>query len=407
MNMANSLHSFGSRLRVTILATEWGSSKGALSSINRELAIQLAKFPEVEITFFLPKCSEEGKHEALSHNIRIVEAAPRIGYEEIYWLSFPPDDLQIDVIVGYGVELGRQGQVIRESHKCKWFQIVDTVSGELKMDRTPTKKREKYETELELGRMADFVLGLGQKTSDALRACFRWCQKAQTVLDITPGVFDNFVNVKHDAEDREWCGVLVFGRGDAEDFHLKGFDIAGKAVAQLHDARLYFFGAPEGKQEEVVVRFLECGIPANRLIVRSFHERHDSLKRLFCEVDLVLVPSRAEEFGLAGQLAFSAGLPVLVSRTSGFGEALRQVPFGRSCVIDSDDTEVWAQAMKNIWNKDRELRLAEAEVLRSSYQEKYSWAKQSQGLVEKMISITNGMIVKGTLSRWQNLKKSG
>ena len=30
-------------IRVTILASEWGSSKGGLSTINRELAIQLAK----------------------------------------------------------------------------------------------------------------------------------------------------------------------------------------------------------------------------------------------------------------------------------------------------------------------------------------------------------------------------
>ena len=32
-------------------------------------------------------------------------------------------------------------------------------------------------------------------------------------------------------EERKQRSVLVFGRGDAEDFKLKGFDIAGKAVA--------------------------------------------------------------------------------------------------------------------------------------------------------------------------------
>ena len=52
----------GSRkLKVTILASEWGSTKGGLSTINRELAIQLAKFSYVEVTFFLPKCSDEDK----------------------------------------------------------------------------------------------------------------------------------------------------------------------------------------------------------------------------------------------------------------------------------------------------------------------------------------------------------
>ena len=110
-----------SKVKVTVLASEWGSSKGGLSTINRELAIRLAKFPEVEITFFLPQCSEQDKKEALSHNIAIVEATRRPGYEELEWLSFPPEDLQIDVIVGHGVKLGRQAQVIRESRKCKWY----------------------------------------------------------------------------------------------------------------------------------------------------------------------------------------------------------------------------------------------------------------------------------------------
>ena len=39
-------------IKVTILASEWGSSKGGLSTISRELAIQLAKFPNVEVTVF-------------------------------------------------------------------------------------------------------------------------------------------------------------------------------------------------------------------------------------------------------------------------------------------------------------------------------------------------------------------
>ena len=87
-------------IKVTILASEWGSSKGGLSTISRELAIQLAKFPNVEVTVFLPKCFDGNKAEALSHGISIVEAERLVGYhEELDWLSFPPENLQIDVVV--------------------------------------------------------------------------------------------------------------------------------------------------------------------------------------------------------------------------------------------------------------------------------------------------------------------
>ena len=48
-------------MKVAILASEWGSSKEELSILNRELAIQLAKCPEVEITVFLPQCSQKDK----------------------------------------------------------------------------------------------------------------------------------------------------------------------------------------------------------------------------------------------------------------------------------------------------------------------------------------------------------
>ena len=40
------------KVKVTILASEWRLSNGGLSTINRELAIQLDKFTEMEINFF-------------------------------------------------------------------------------------------------------------------------------------------------------------------------------------------------------------------------------------------------------------------------------------------------------------------------------------------------------------------
>ena len=86
----------GSRkLKVTILAYEWGSTKGGLSTINRELAIQLAKFPYVEVTFFLPNCSHEDKKAAASHGISILQAATPPGFDVLDWLSFPPENFMI------------------------------------------------------------------------------------------------------------------------------------------------------------------------------------------------------------------------------------------------------------------------------------------------------------------------
>ena len=385
------------KVQVTILASEWGSSKGGLSTINRELAIQLAKCPEVEITFFLPKCSQEVVKLALQHNVKVVEASRRPGFEELEWLTFPPEYLQVDVIVGHGVKLGKQAQIIKERKNCKWIQVVHTDPEELGMFKNYSnpisKGEEKHKTEVELCEMADLVLGVGPKLSEAFRSYLRGCQKDKSVVDFTPGIFKEFFSVRQVVEERKQRNVLVFGRGDAEDFELKGFDIAGKAVAALEHTRLVFVGAPDGKREEIATRLTGCGVPTNRLRVRGFMGDRESLKRLFQEVDLVVMPSRTEGFGLAGLEALSAGLPVLVSRNSGFGEALCSVPFGSSFVVNSEDPTDWTAAISKIWAKDRKSRLEEVETLRDSYDKKYNWAKQIKDLLHKMISWTDGMNV--------------
>ena len=375
------------KVQVTILASEWGSSKGGLSTINRELAIQFAKCPEAEITFFLPKCSQEDKKLALQHDVKIVEASHRPGFEELEWLSFPPEHLQIDVIVGHGVKLGKQAQIIKERKNCKWIQVVHTDPEELGMFKNYcnpfSKGEEKQITEVELCEMADLVVGIGPKLSEAFRSYLRGCKKDISVVDLTPGIVEEFVSVIQDIEERKQRSVLVFGRGDAEDFELKGFDIAGKAVAALQDTRLVFVGAPDGKHEEIAKRLTGCGVPA------GFIEDRESLRRLFQEVDLAVMPSRTEGFGLAGLEALSAGLPVLVSHKSGFGEALGIVPFGSSFVVNSEDPTDWTAAITKVWAKDRKSRLDEVETTRDSYDKKYNWAKQIEDLLD-MISRIHG-----------------
>ena len=385
----------GSRkLKVTILASEWGSTKGGLSTINRELAIQLAKFPNVAVTFFLPRCSDEDKKAAKSHDISILEATRRPGYDELDWLSFPPKHRTIDVVVGHGAKLGRQAQFICNSHKCKWVQVVHTDSEELGMYKCYEKPietgEEKHRTEVDLCKMADFVVAVGPKLTEAFRVYLN--SRTKDVFKFTPGVFADFRSVQPVALKRKQCRVLVFGRGDAEDFELKGFDIAARSVAALSDSFLYFVGVPQGKHEEIAKRFVDLGIPKHRQKVRRYLDSREDLKQLFCEVDLVLMPSRTDGFGLTGLEALSAGLPVIVSKNSGFGEALGSALSGSLFVVDSEDPSAWSAAIKGIWDKGRKQQLKEVKNVRGSYAKKYSWSKQCKSLIEKMFKlVVDGM----------------
>ena len=250
---------------------------------------------------------------------------------------------------------------------------------------------EKHQVEVELCQMADFVVGVGPKLADAFRKYLGFCKKHENVFEFTHGIFDDFSSVQHVPDERKQCSVLVFGRGDDKDFKLKGFDIAAKSIADLSDTDLVFVGTPDKNHEEIAKRFVDFGIPEKRLRVKGYMNSRESLKQLFCRVDLVLMPSRTGGFGLTGLEALSARLPVIVSKNSGFGEALGSVHSGSYFVIDSEDHSAWIAVMKEVWNKNRKSRLDEIKALRGSYSERYSWYKQCKSLIEKMFELVDGM----------------
>ena len=382
-------------IRLLLLASEWGSKRGGLSTFNRELAIQLAKHSDVQVSVFVPRCDQEEKDAALKKKVTLIQAKIRPGFhDETKLLCFPPKELPIDCVIGHGVVLGHQAQVIQENRDCKWVQFVHTDPEELGMFKdypdAISRAEKKHRDEVDLCVMADCVVAVGPKLEDAYSHYLRHSKKDQNLFVFTPGIFSEFDNAVQSKQERGKCRVLAFGRGDAEDFSLKGFDIAAEAVSKLKDAHLIFVGAPDKKQEEVASRLKDCNVPPDRLRVRTYIETRERLKNQFSEVDLAIMPSRTEGFGLVALEAMSAGLPILVSNNSGFGEVLKKVRHGSQCVIDSDDAEEWKKNIEKVWNKDRELRLEEAEDLCNSYGKKYSWEKQCSVLVEKIKSMLNG-----------------
>ena len=382
-----------SKIKVTILASEWESSNhGEIAIFSKQLALQLAKIPELEITTFLITCSEKDRKEALRNNVKIVEAKRRPGFDESIWLNFPPEHLQIDIIIGHGVELGCQAQIIKESKKCIWVQLVYTDLDEQNIFKSSAnataKGQENHSTEIELCEMADLVVAVGPKLCEAFRTYLRQSKTNQSVVDFTPGIFAEFKTVTQSPDERKYCNVLVFaGCADEDDFELRGIDIACKAVSTLSDTRLMFAGVPDALNEKLEQKVTECGVSRRLFRVRRSVQNREELKKLFYEVDLVLMPSRSDGFGFTCLEALSAGVPVLASKNTGFGEALSKVPFGLSFVISSEDSKVWAAAIEKVREKDRQSRLEEAKRLRISYEKKYDWAKQTRDLCEQIVSL--------------------
>ena len=392
-------------LHVTLLGGEWSSSAGGLSTINRELAIHLSNHSAVKVSLLVPDeaCKPEEIREAAGYGITIVEAKERTAYDRLDWLISPPKDHVMDIVVGHGVKLGRQVQFIRDSAQfpnCKWVQVVHTAPEDLskyKCYSDPISKGEtKHESEVELCKLADLVVPVGPKLKEAYTSYLQRCKTDQDVLSITLGLFQrgfgDLVAKQDPNEDGEFK-VLLFGRGDDEDFELKGYNIAAKAFTDQRlknkPYHLSFVGAPERKQEEVREKLLQRGIADAQLTVRKFIQSRDRLKDLLCEADLAIMPSKSKGFGLAAFEALSAGLPILVGSRSGFAKALENVLIGFTCIVNSDDPGKWAEAIEAVRTRHR-MRLEEIKSLRACYGEMYSWKEQCEALVNRMWKMSHG-----------------
>ena len=374
------------------MSAEWkASSDGDLTTINRELAIQMAKHPNVEVSVFLPQCSEEDKRDADSYNVKLIEAVKLSGFEPVDWLASVPDGHAIDCILGHGVALGRLIPLIKKnpnySH-CKWIQVVHTAPEEIGMYKNISEGQQMQQTEIELCEMADQVVTIGPKLTDAYE---NQLGKGK-VFNLIPSILTEFSDVQQASNERRTFCVLVTESGDSEDFDVKGYDIAVKAIANLKDKsyQLKFASKQRGKEDELKRKLLQCGIDSNQLIISSFDENRKTSANLFSMVDIAILPSKTEGFGLSALKAISAGLPVLVSGNSGIAEALKEVPNGSQCIVDSEDPADWARAIKVVRNKKRNVRLREAKILRGNYLQQFSWEEHCDFLVTKMCNLAFG-----------------
>ena len=113
----------------------------------------MAKHPNVEVSVFLPQCSEEDKKDADSYNVKLIEAAKLGGFEPVDWLASVPQGHAMDCVLGHGVALGRQIQLIKRNSNyshCKWIQVVHTAPEEIGMYKNISEGQQKQQTEIEL-----------------------------------------------------------------------------------------------------------------------------------------------------------------------------------------------------------------------------------------------------------------
>ena len=401
---------------VMFLCDEWKSSKGGLSTFNREFAINLAKTTtdSMEIHCYVSKSDDRDREDARQHGVNIITARSVPGSTDpLDRLKIPPPELpHPDIVIGHGRKFGTSACLIVRATKCKWFQFVHVFCEDLgKYKKTAVaatdtieENEKKHKMEIELCEAADAVVAVGSR----LQEKYSRSLPNVKVEIITPGIFEKFSSESQLAIDRSVVrkfNVFMFGRASFEDLTLKGYDIVANAIGSLGKKfELTFVGSSPGEHQKVEEWFLEktC-ITRNQLTIRGFCSEQDELRAMFHQSDLVALPSRTEGFGLVALEAISAGIPVLVSGESGIAEALQEVEGGKSVIVESDDdANEWAQRIKGVSSQSPEERKTSAVQLRENYKKIYSWSTECdrfKRMIENLhvVENANGMLTAFTV----------
>ena len=384
-------------VNILFVCDEWNSSKGGLSTFNREFAINLAKVSKDDLAIHCYVCqsSESDREDARNNGVNIITAKNILGISDgLEWLRLPPSELpHPDVVIGHGRKFGTPAYFIRQIKKCKWVQFVHVFCEDLgKYKQTDTntqtdaveENEKKHKQEINLCKAANAVVAVGSR----LQQKYSRCLPDTKVHIITPGILDKFVglsdqklaNASHSSDE---FSVFVCGRGSYEDLPLKGYDIIANVLGSLGvKFKMTFVGSPEGQHSNIMDWFLQnTSITRRQLTVRGYCNQ-DEVKEMFYAADLVAMPSRTEGFGLIALEAISAGVPVLLTSESGIARVLEQVYNGTSVIVESEDLEEWSQKIRTLSEMTLTERLDSAMKLRESYNKAFPWDTQCENFKE-------------------------
>ncbi|XP_078348956.1 D-inositol 3-phosphate glycosyltransferase-like [Oculina patagonica] len=374
-----------------VMATD---ALGWNTTTNRLLALALAKDKRLRFRGFVPK-DTAGRQTELASQIELLEYENIDGDSPIdhELLDFPPDSLHMDYFImhSFTPELEKQAERICQARKCKWIHVAHTVSG---LDREKIFKDAGIvirNIHKPVEQKADLVVTIGPKVAEAYRDALRPCGKEANVIGLTPPIFPEFNGVHqiHEHQDKVFV-IFMDSSYPGAYFNSKGCDIAIKAFLSLPDMsyHLLFAVRDGGDTSELTKTALDEGIPKNQFTVKPFSHFPKSWATCFDDfyVDVVIMPSRIEGFGLSGLYAISANIPVLVSKHSGLAMALKTLPSGANHVVESDEPQIWAERISAIRAKKPAIRALKAEQLKNEYKDKFNWEDQCNILVERMIT---------------------
>lgn len=400
------------RRTILAVATEWKSLHGGISTLNRDLCTALAALGHA-VVCLVPEASEAEINDATTVKVKLVGCPQSVGITGIdCMLLCQVEDIggKPDLVIGHDHITGRFARALATRFSAKYVHFLHTIPQEnegLKTPRADTPRdvldgETKLEKQLKLANEANLVVAVGPRIKNSF---LMEAIDPPRVCVLVPGLSPELLKLTPDPSNlpRNTC----FMSARMEDALVKGGLLACDVIKIVGNGRDWA-GADipvlimRGFSENANAEFAKIGEMAKYaqfVQLRSFTTDPLKLTNGYLKAALILMPSVAEGFGLTGLEAIAAGVPVIISESSGLAEYLRNSSMNDGlplelvdpCIApvhlsDEDTRNAWA-AKVDAALFDRKAAFERAAELRKALRIRLTWDRAARNLSTEFESL--------------------
>ena len=375
-------------LRVLAYITEWDPYKGGVPAVNRNLCLGLAEAGHdvfVRVGHEVPRGHVDGG----VHLIGPSEYVP--GLDSRYQLQYRGEELPqaVDLVIGHSRFSGPAALQIHDERfpEARFVHVVHMVTDALaRVQEKPVAEGLRNQAiERDLVAQSDLAVGVGPVLRAEVERLAAMTGSTPAIHELIPGV--PFEQPVPPPRGEHRSTILLFGRVDDSQ---KGTAAAALMVRDLPpDVTLIVRGAPpetvaEAQEElsQIAGRFVEV---RPRTIDRA------ELLVDMRQADVVIMPSRAEGFGLVGLEAAGAGVPILVPSSSGVGRfigdsGLFPTELARQALVEQGfeepvPVERWVARLREVLSDPEAARHRALDLRLALQEQNRTWRGAAESLV--------------------------
>ncbi|XP_070563456.1 uncharacterized protein [Ptychodera flava] len=377
---------------VLIVNDEWGTAKGGISTVNRQIASILVQAGfDVYVTALQAdeadhkNAKEAGITKILTPEVGryIRDKTPDLDWLKLHrhFFSYLRQEIpELSFIIGHApithyAALSMREDVFPEAESVFFNHIIPEDTETYKETGTPQRVEQKESDLFEMASKFDIICSIGPRMKSHFTNKYRALpHPGPTHIELIPQPDQKFFDIQMKEAPKDFKGsifrVIAVGRVKGVE-KLKGYDLVAQAMGRVAESFHGMFQRPP----KLIIR----GIPLDESDEsREFFNRHnkspylqvimypygtqDDIRIDFQQSHLCIMASRSEPFGMVGLEAMATGIPTLVTSNSGLAELIRTdedlrmyahsliVDVGYNSTPDERDVKAWEEAIRYILN---------------------------------------------------------